>query len=49
MKDEYYQLENEYDDIQKFIKNKLDDYQFSNSQDIDTLLSNQGLDNLFFY
>ena len=36
-------------DIQKFIKNKLGDYQISNSQDIDALLSNQGLDNLFFY
>ncbi len=49
MKDEYYQLDKEYDDIQKFIKNKLVDYQISNSQDIDALLSNQGLDNLFFY
>ena len=49
MKDEYYHLDNEYDELQVFIKNKLTNYTISNSADIDALLCNQGLDNLFFY
>ena len=49
MKDEYYQTDSDYDEIQLFIKNKLKDHILSNSSDIDTLLCNQGLDHLFFY
>ena len=49
MKDEYYHIDSDYDEIQEFIRNKLKDYAISNSGDIDALLSNQGLDNVFFY
>ena len=49
MKDEYYQVDNDYDELQAFIKNKLKDYLISTSSDIDALLSNQGLEKLFFY
>ena len=49
MKDEYYQIDNEYDELQIFIKNKLKDYNISSSVDIDALLCNQGLEKLFFY
>ena len=49
MKDEYYHLDNDYDELQAFIKNKLTNYTISSSADIDTLLCNQGLDKLFFY
>ena len=49
MNDEYYHLDSDYDDVQKFIKNKLVNYQISTSHDIDALLSNQGLKSLFFY
>ena len=49
MKDEYYHNDNDYDDIQTFFKNRLSDYQISSSTDIDSLLSNQGLEKLFFY
>ena len=49
MKDEYYQTDSDYNEIQEFIKNKLKDHIISNSSDIDALLCNQGLDHLFFY
>ena len=49
MKDEYYQTDSDYDEIQEFIKNKLKDRTISNSSDLDALLSNQGLENVFFY
>ena len=49
MKDEYYQIDNDYDKIQTLIKNKLVNYTISNSADIDALLCNQGLDKLLFY
>ena len=49
MKDEYYQQDNEYDELQTFIKNKLTNYTISSSADIDALLCNQGLEKLFFY
>ena len=49
MKDEYYQIDNDYDELQTFIKDKLSDYQISSSRDLDSLLCNQGLDRLFFY
>ena len=49
MKDEYYHIDGDYDETQKFIGNKLKDYVISNSADIDALLCNQGLDHLFFY
>ena len=49
MKDEYYQIDNDYDELQVFIKNKLKDYVISSSVDIDALLCNQGLEKLFFY
>ena len=48
MKDEYYRNENEYDELQIFIKNKLASYSLNNSADIDSLLSNQGLNNILF-
>lgn len=49
MKDEYYHLDNDYDELQAFIKNKLTNYTISSSADIDALLCNQGLEKLFFY
>ena len=49
MKDEYYHVDSDYDEIQEFITNKLKDHIISNSADIDALLCNQGLDHLFFY
>ena len=49
MKDQYYQIDNDYDKIQTLIKNKLVNYTISNSADIDALLCNQGLDKLLFY
>ena len=49
MKDEYYQIDNDYDKIQTLIKNKLGNYTISNSADVDALLCNQGLDKLLFY
>ena len=48
IKDEYYSHENEYDDLQKYIKERLRDYEFKNSDDIDSLLCLKGLNNLFF-
>lgn len=49
MKNEYYHQENEYDELQVFIRNKLTNYSISSSADIDALLCNQGLEKLFFY
>ena len=49
MKDEYYHNDSNYDDVQLFIKNKLTDYSISSSVDIDSLLSNQGIEKLLFY
>jgi len=46
MKDEYYHLENEYDEIQTIIKNNLKDYVLHNSYELDALLSIQGLKNI---
>ena len=46
LKDEYYQIINEYDEIQMLIKNNLKDYQISNSYDLDALLSINGLNKL---
>ena len=49
MKDEYYQVDNDYDELQLFIKNKLANYKINSSSDIDALLCNKGLDQLLFY
>ena len=49
MKDEYYQIDNDYDELQLFIKNKLANYKINSSSDIDALLCNKGLDQLLFY
>ena len=49
MKNEYYHQENDYNELQVFIKNKLTNYTISSSADIDSLLCNQGLEKLFFY
>lgn len=48
IKDEYYHNDNEYDDIQIFIKERLRDYEFKDSHDIDNLLCLKGMNNLFF-
>ena len=48
MRDEFNKTENEYDEIQLLIKEKLKDYVISNNYDIDGLLSIKGLNNLFF-
>ena len=48
MKDEYYKVENDYDDIQSLIKEKLQKYTISNSYDLDDLLNIQGLNRLIF-
>ena len=49
MKDDFYHIDGDYDEIQEFIKNKIKDHIISNGADIDALLCNQGLDHLFFY
>ena len=46
IKDEYYQYDNDYDDLQRFIKNRLKEYIIKNSYDIDSLLSIKGLNQL---
>ena len=43
MRDEYSKIQNEYNDIQLLIKEKLKDHQISNTYDLDSLLSIQGL------
>ena len=47
MKDEYYKITNEYDDIQLMIKERLKDAFLSNSDDLDSLLSIRSLQTLF--
>ena len=47
--DEYHQVENAYDDIQLYLKDKLLNYMITSSTDIDSLLCNKGLDKLLFY
>ena len=48
IKDEYYLIENDYDDLQLFIKNRLSGYTLSCSYDLDDLLNIKGLNQLFF-
>ena len=48
MKDEYYRYDNEYDERQLMIKEKLKDYSFKHVDDIDSLLNLKGLNHLFF-
>ena len=48
MKDEYYKNDNDYDDIQTLIKEKLQKHSISNSYDMDDLLNIQGLNKLIF-
>ena len=48
MRDEFNKVENEYDEIQLLIKEKLKDYKISNNYDIDGLLNIKGLNNLLF-
>lgn len=43
MRDEYYQIDNEYNDLQLSIKNRLKDYRISDSYELDALLSIKGL------
>ena len=45
IKDEYYKVENEYDDIQLTIKKYLDKFTLHNSYELDALLSIQGVKN----
>ena len=49
MKDEYYQIDGDYDKLQLYLKGKLENYKITSSTDIDSLLSNKGLDQLLFY
>lgn len=46
MKDEFYQLDNDYDELQLFIKNRLKDYQLISTYDLDSLLNIKGLGTL---
>lgn len=46
IRDEYYQNDNDYSEIQLLIKKRLEGYQISNSYDIDDLLNIKGLTNL---
>lgn len=48
MKDEYYQKDNNYNDFQLFIKNRLKDHAIKDSSDVDSLLSLKGLNNLLY-
>ena len=43
MRDEYYQIDNEYNDLQLLIKNRLKDYRLTNSYELDSLLNIKGL------
>ena len=47
MRDEYYQVDNQYNDLQLYLKNKLKDYRISNNYDLDDLLNIKGLTLLF--
>ena len=46
MRDEYYQIDNDYNELQQFIKDRLKDRRISNSYDLDALLNIKGLNNL---
>lgn len=46
LKDEYYELDKDYDDLQTMIANRLNSYELSNSHDLDGLLSVKGLNKL---
>ena len=48
LKNEYYQNDIEYTELEQFIKDKLSDYQISSTNDIDSLLNLKGLNHLFF-
>lgn len=48
LKDEYYQIVNDYDEIQQLLKAKLANTTIKNSYDIDNLLSIKGLNELLF-
>ncbi|MBO7573415.1 MAG: hypothetical protein J6T25_01265 [Bacilli bacterium] len=43
MRDEYYQIDNEYNDLQLLIKNRLKNYRISDSYELDAILSIKGL------
>lgn len=43
MRDEYYQIDNEYNDLQLLIKNRLKDYRLTNSYELDSFLNIKGL------
>ena len=43
MRDEYYQLDKDYNELQLLIKQKLKDYKIANSYDLDSLLNIKGL------
>ena len=47
MKDEYYHLNSDYDDLQQLIKKKLEKYTISNTYELDELLNIKGLNALF--
>lgn len=46
LQDEYHKNDQDYDDLQLYIKERLSNYEFSNSSDLDSLLSVKGLENL---
>ena len=48
MRDEFYNYQNDYSDLQKAIKEKLSRYYISNTSDLDSLFSIKGLNDLLF-
>ena len=48
MRDEYYQVDNDYNDLQLLIKEKLKEYKLTNSYELDGLLNIKGLNLLLF-
>lgn len=48
MRDEYYQIGNDYNDLQLLIKEKLKEYKLTNSYELDGLLNIKGLNLLLF-
>lgn len=44
LQDEYHKNDQDYDDLQLYIKERLSNYEFSNSSDLDSLLSVKGLE-----
>ena len=48
LKNEYYQQESDYDEVQTLIKSNLKDYTIKNSYELDALLSIKGLNRLIF-